>query len=121
MLHVGNDVSVGSRCHSIGGRGIKPSHPHFCCCMIHMIGGLGLFHGVRRAAAQFVFISWIRCALHNCLEKIITFSLQLEIRHVNSRFEAHEHNFHNPSESLSDCGYICLHGDSSVSPIRISS
>ena len=53
-----------------------------------------------------LLVSWIQCLLHDYFEKFITFSLQLEIRHVNSQFEAYEPNFQNPPEGLPDYGYI---------------
>ena len=47
-------------------------------------------------------------ASYGYFEKIITFSLQLRIRHVNSRFEVYKPNFQNPPNDLSNCEHIHL-------------
>ena len=48
--------------------------------------------------------SWTWCVSRGYFENVITISLQLGIRRVNSRFEAYKLNFHNPSEGLPNCG-----------------
>ena len=60
-------------------------------------------------------------ASHDYFENIVTFSLQLGIRRVNSRFVAYKPNFHNPLEGQPDCGYIHLHEHSSVLHNHVSS
>ena len=46
------------------------------------------------------------CVSHDHFEHVVTFSLQLEIRRVSSRFEAYEPNFHNPLEGLPEVDII---------------
>ena len=53
-------------------------------------------------------LSWTLYVSHGYFEKVITFSLQLGIRHMNSRFEAYELNFRNPPKDLPNWEHIHL-------------
>ena len=97
MLHVGDTISVCRRCRTPYGR-LRDQVLTFTFLLLYdnMTGTICSL------------VSYIQCVLHNYLEKVITFSLQLGIRHMNSRFEAYELNFRNPPKDLPNWEHIHL-------------
>ena len=108
LLHDSRAVSVGLKCRLLYLRLQDQASPTTFFAA-EWYWGMGPLRGMLQSRGSFGHIrfSWTRSVSHYHFENVITFSLQLGIRHMNSRFEAYELNFHNPSEGLPDC--VCVH------------